>query len=88
MEDELRLFYFLAYPRGERDKITVIELDAACAYERAEWDCVSPEDFNDRDEAIRHARALCAGKAREYEMFESRYGGPDEYLGEFKESAS
>jgi hypothetical protein len=76
-------FYFLCYPRGDRNCLTVIDLAHVVGYERGEWDAVTPDDFDDRNEAIRAARKLAQEHGKTYEMFESRYGAMNEYLGEF-----
>ena len=78
------VFYFICYPKGNRDKITVIDLSYAVNYERNEWDCTTPTNYEDRDEAIRAARSLAENYGKDYELFESRYDpSTDEYLGEF-----
>lgn len=80
----MRLFYFLVYPRGGQSQIAVVDLQADLSYQRSEWSCVTPENYQDRDEAIREARRLSSRYGKDYKMFESRYGGKNEYLGEFE----
>jgi len=78
------VFYFIIYPRGDTGRVTVIDLSYAVDYERGDWAAVTPENFEDRDDAIKAARQLSVTYDKEYSMFKSRYGGKDEYLGEFE----
>jgi hypothetical protein len=51
----------------------VIDLSHCVSYERNEWDCVTSDNYDDRDDAIRAARKLACKLNCNYEMFESRY---------------
>lgn len=79
------VFYFICYPRGDKSKIAVIDLDYCMDYERDEWSTVNKINYDVRDDAIRQARYLAKKYDLKYEMFESRYdSNMDEYLGEFE----
>ena len=66
-------FYFLAYPSGEKDKITVIDLAYCVDYERSDWCNVNDMTFYSHTEAINYARNLAKKHGLKYVLFESRY---------------
>jgi hypothetical protein len=80
--EEVSVKYILVYPRGDKTKITVVDCQYYWQYN--EYSRVTPKVYDLRDEAILEARRLAEKYQREYIMFESRYGGPAEYLGEFE----
>ena len=78
------MIYFICYPRGDKNLLTVIDLASATQYEKNEWDVTTPHEFDNRNEAIAHARGLARDYGLQYKMFESRYDHAlNEYLGEF-----
>lgn len=66
-------FYFIAYPKGDRSSITVIDLAHSVDYEREDWATVNDLNFSTPDEAITYARGLAEKYGLRYELFESRY---------------
>ena len=74
--------YFACYPRGDKTKVTVI--DVQYADEMHEWSVAHPNDFYVRDEAIEFTRQFAETHGLTYVLFESRYDNEkNEYLGEF-----
>lgn len=69
----MTVFYFLCYPRGDRTKITVVDLANCVAYERDEWLNVNDLTFQSQTEAIEYAKDLANKHGLEYMPFESRY---------------
>ena len=67
------VFYFLVFPQGDKNRITVVDLSYACSYERDEWINVNSDTFNYRDEEIPEARRIALKYDLKYELFESRY---------------
>lgn len=67
------VFYFIAYPKGDTSKVTVIDLSYAVSYERGDWATVNDKDFTEHTDAIEHCRALAAKYNLEYVPFDSRY---------------
>lgn len=66
-------FYFIAWPKGDRSSITVIDLAHSVDYEREDWATVNDLNFSTPDEAITYARGLAEKFGLRYELFESRY---------------
>jgi len=67
------LIYFLCYPKGDRSKITVIDLHPLVSYERDDWINVNDSTFSTAEEAIKEGRKIAKKYNLTYEMFESRY---------------
>lgn len=80
MEGEL--FYFLAYPRGDRAKITVIDESESSRYEKNDYSIVNELEWDNPKDAIEYARKLAEQNNLIYEPFDSRYGqyGDDNFL--------
>lgn len=66
-------FYFVAFNGLDETTLLVIDLAHVVDYERDEWNVVDQVNFDDRDEAIAHARGLAEGNGLKYKTFESRY---------------
>lgn len=66
-------FYFLAFPKGDASKITVIDLAYSVSYERGDWANVNDETYYDHKTAIEEAKAMVRALGIEYVPFESRY---------------
>ena len=67
------MIYFLVYPRGDRTRITVIDLSQYVSYERGDWDNVNSDTFYSPEEAIVAGRDIAQRHNLSYELFESRY---------------
>ncbi len=65
--------YFLCYPMGNRNKITVIDLEDCVGYERTEWANVNDETFSSPEDAVKRGREIAKAKGLLYILFKSRY---------------
>lgn len=83
MSEDEKFIYFIAYPYGDKSKVTVIELSPFASYQRDEWDNVNECTFHGeegKEDAIIYARKIAKTYNLDYCMFESRYGTGDEKL--------
>jgi len=71
-------FFFLVFPRGDRSKITVIDLMYCVSHERGDWENVNDDTYYSRDEAIKAARDIADRHRLVYMPFKSRYDNGDE----------
>jgi len=66
--------FFIIYPRGDKNKLSVIELDSCMRYELSDYAVASRKDFYDNDEAVIYAKQLAKENNLQYE------GDQDGYL--------
>ncbi|ELP5902259.1 hypothetical protein QTV49_004288 [Vibrio vulnificus] len=70
---EVETFFFVAFPYGDKSRVTVIDLSHACGYERGDWASISEHNFNTAPAAIKYARQFAKLNDLVYEEFDSRY---------------
>jgi len=84
-DDAFDGFFAIVYPRGDRTRLTVIDLMWVVDYKMYDYNCATPFRYGTRDEAIREARRLAREYGLGYDMYESRYDETtNEYLDEFE----
>ena len=71
MED--KQFCFLVFPRGDKTKVTVVDLSYSASYERDYWYNVNKKTYYSAKKAIKAARKKAKKYSLTYIMFESRY---------------
>lgn len=69
----METFYFVIFTNREETTLKVIDLAYSVDYQRNDWNVVDKKDFQDRDQAIAHAKDLALKHGLKYERFESRY---------------
>lgn len=65
--------YFLVYPSGNKNKITVIDLNTSCLLDKDDYSLVSDDEFDNEDDAIFRAKSIARNYKLTYVKFESRY---------------
>ena len=71
--DDWGNFYFVVFPRGDRSKVTVVDLSDAVGYQRSDWAAVDDTNYVNSVVAIKAARKVAKVLGAEYIPFESRY---------------
>ena len=66
--------FFIIYPRGDKNKLSVIELDSCMKYELSDYAVASRREFCDNGEAVVYAKQLAKENNLQYE------GDQDDYL--------
>ena len=66
--------YFIVFPGGNRDKISVVEIPPALNYEISDYAVASRKEFNEIEEAVEYAKELATSNNKEY------IGDDDGYL--------
>jgi hypothetical protein len=66
--------YFIIFPSGNRDQISVVELSEHMKYELDDYDVSSRKEFYEVEEAVTYAKELAKDNNKEY------IGDDDGYL--------
>jgi hypothetical protein len=65
--------YYIIYPAGDKTKLTVLFLSYTMNYEIGDYSLASRKEFNDKKEAIAHAKYLAVKHGLKYESDEPQY---------------
>lgn len=68
--------HHIVYPRGDKSRLTVVEILDALDYELADYSVASKESFPDRKDAVSHAKELAKRHGKTFESSEPE----DDYL--------
>jgi hypothetical protein len=66
--------YFIVFPSGDRNKISVVEIPPALNYEINDYAVASRKEFFEVEEAVEYAKELAVSNNKEY------IGDDDVYL--------
>ena len=66
--------YFIVFPGGNRDKISVVEVPQALHYELGDYAVASRKEFHEIEDAVEYAKELATSNNKEY------IGDDDGYL--------
>ncbi len=58
--------YFIIFPRGDRNKISIVELSEHMRYELNDYAVASRKEFQEVEEAIEYAKELAKDNNKEY----------------------
>lgn len=77
--DDLYSFtYHIIYPKGDKSRLTVLELQNSTIHELSDYSLAYKDSFSTSAEAISVARKLAEKYNLKYSLFESRYGNNSE----------
>lgn len=72
--------YYIIYPRGDRSKISVVEIVDALDYELSDYAVASRQSFTDPNEAVPYAKELAKTHGLKYEHGSLSREGINDYL--------
>lgn len=75
------IFYFLCYPKGDKTKITVIDMSENDRDEKTDFSLVNRLEWDNWNDAALYGISLAHKYNLEYEPFESRYNNTSEDSG-------
>lgn len=70
--------YHIVYPRGDKSRLTVIDMQNSVSYELSDYSLAYKDEFLTSKEAISVARKLAEKYNLKYDLFISRYGNESE----------
>lgn len=58
--------YFIIFPSGDRNKISIVELSEHMRYELSDYAVASRKEFQEVEEAVEYAKELAKDNNKEY----------------------
>lgn len=59
--------FFIVFPKGDRSKLSIVELDDCMRYELSDYAVASRKEFYENEEAVQYAKKLANENNLQYE---------------------